>query len=82
MRPSTTSRHQQNLHCGLQVVRMQRAEQRWTLWGRSSTHDDGDVAEEQELGSFDAVILCDALTARPGPQCSCWRSAQDKVLAR
>ena len=43
---------------------MQRAEERWTLWGRDSSH--GGDAEERQLGSFDAVVLCDALTARPG----------------
>ena len=70
--PATTSWRSRDLRSALQVVRMQRAERRWILWGRSSAHDDGVVAEEQELGSFDAVILCDALTARPGPPCSPW----------
>ncbi len=50
--------------CAPQVVRLQRAEQRWVLWGREASL--GKDTPEQRLGSFDAVVLCDALTARQG----------------
>ena len=54
--------------CAPQVVRLQRDEQRWVLWGREASL--GQDAAEQRLGSFDAVVLCDALTARQGQSCS------------
>lgn len=55
-------------------MRLQRAEQRWVLWGREASV--GKDAAEQRLGSFDAVVLCDALTARKG-QCAGTTTSHD-----
>ena len=50
---------------GGQVVRMERQDGRWSLWGRAGGPQPVGTPAGP-LGTFDAVVMCDAMTANRG----------------